>query len=258
MKSLTDYFFETAFAAFNPRSPFYEFGFRECGSPSSTEGTAPTDPDFADLPFDGLTGFNRPGSDREERVADSVDDLPFISGVARTVICVDALERTRDPRRAVSEMVRILAPQGLLLIGVRLPRRWPPKRDLRFWLTPQTMQRLLGDLDATTIAWYGNGPILRELAAVGYKGHFNTEVAAKFSRFLRMMNDFECPKRLDPIRLLQCLFSLIRCGKPSPCKEMLHMAVHLPASSLLHSAWFDSDTSRVNENGSAGPNGLRR
>ena len=258
MKSLCDYFFETAFDTFEPRSPFYEFGFRELEPPPSTEPTTPTDPDFADLPFDGLTGFRRPDEAHEEKTAESMDELPFISGIAKTVICVDALERTRDPRRAVGEMVRILAPDGLLLIGVRLPRRWPPKRDLRFWLTPQTMQRLLGDLDATAIAWYGNGPVLRELAAVGYKGRFTADVATKFSHFLRGMNDFRCPRQFGPARVARWLLGLIRGDRPAGCNEMLHMAVHLPASSLLHSSFFGTASGpekRLRENGS---NGLRR
>ena len=262
MKSLNDYFFETAFASFEPRSPFYEFGFREFEPPASTEGTTPTDPDFADLPFDGLTGFSHPGAAREEKATESLDELPFISGVAKTVICVDALERTRDPRRAVSEMVRILAPEGLLFIGVRLPRRWPPKRDLRFWLTPQTMQRLLADLDATVIAWYGNGPVLRELAAVGFKGRFTNEIAMRFSHFLKQMNEFQCPRRFGPGRLLRWLLGMVRGEKPSTCNEMLHMAVHMPASALLHSPWFNTSPGglgkRVKENGSAGSNGLHR
>ena len=261
MKRLTDYFFEAAFATFEPRSPCYEFGYREFEPPPSTEPTTPTDPDLANLPFDGLTGFNQPDAASEERRVESTDELPFISGIAKTVICVDALERTRDPRRAVGEMVRILAPEGLLLIGVRLPRRWPPKRDLRFWLTPQTMQRLLGDLDATAIAWYGNGPVLREMAAVAYKGPFTADVGSRFGRFLRAMNQFECPKSFAPANLLRCLLHLIRGERPATCKEMLHMAVHLPASSALSSSWFDDSPgphNRVKENGSAGSNGSWR
>jgi hypothetical protein len=76
-----------------------------------------------------------------------------------------------------------------------------------------------------------------------------------------LMNDYECLRRWDPMRLLRYLANLVRGGRGADRGEMLHMAVHLPGSSLLHSAWFDSapeSEPRIQENGSAGSNGLRR
>src|SRR5262249_54572583 len=42
--------------------------------------------------------------------------LPIRGGVADTVLCVEVLEYLADPRRAVAEMARILAPGGVLLL----------------------------------------------------------------------------------------------------------------------------------------------
>ncbi|MGQ9586429.1 MAG: class I SAM-dependent methyltransferase [Anaerolineae bacterium] len=47
-------------------------------------------------------------------------ELPFASGVFDAVTCLEALEFTPDPIRALQEMVRVLRPGGILLVTNRI------------------------------------------------------------------------------------------------------------------------------------------
>lgn len=60
-----------------------------------------------------------------ETVVGSVLDLPFPANAFDLVLGTEVIEHTTDPRRAVAEMARVLAPGGRLLITV--PNRlWHP------------------------------------------------------------------------------------------------------------------------------------
>lgn len=58
-------------------------------------------------------------------VAGSLLALPFRDGAFETVLCTEVIEHTPDPRKAVSELCRVLAPGGELALTV--PNRlWKP------------------------------------------------------------------------------------------------------------------------------------
>ncbi len=62
---------------------------------------------------------------RTRPVCGSLLELPFADGTFETVLSTEVIEHTTDPERAVSELVRVLAPGGLLVLTV--PNRvWKP------------------------------------------------------------------------------------------------------------------------------------
>jgi SAM-dependent methyltransferase len=65
-----------------------------------------------------IVAIEFPGPSPREAVDVMADahTLPLRTGVADTVLCVEVLEYLVDPRRAVAELARILAPGGALLL----------------------------------------------------------------------------------------------------------------------------------------------
>lgn len=55
-------------------------------------------------------------------------DLPFPDASFDVVTCLEALEFTSDPQKALTEMVRLLRSGGLLLVTIRINTRWMPGR----------------------------------------------------------------------------------------------------------------------------------
>jgi len=51
--------------------------------------------------------------------------LPFPDGFFQRIICAETLEHVREDRRAMQELVRVLAPGGRLAVTV--PRYWPER-----------------------------------------------------------------------------------------------------------------------------------
>jgi 2-polyprenyl-3-methyl-5-hydroxy-6-metoxy-1,4-benzoquinol methylase len=88
------------------------------------------------------------------RVVGSVTGMPFSDRSFEVVICTEVIEHTREPRAAVAELARVLAPQGVLVLttpnrvwhpGIRLAtalrirpyeglENWVRWSDLRRWL----------------------------------------------------------------------------------------------------------------------------
>ena len=63
---------------------------------------------------------------RTRAVEGTVLDLPFSDGEFEIVLCTEVIEHTPDPRAAVAELCRVLAPGGTLLLTV--PNRfWRPQ-----------------------------------------------------------------------------------------------------------------------------------
>ncbi len=54
--------------------------------------------------------------------------LPFEDGSFDVVTCLEALEFMPCPRAALTEMIRVLRPGGLLLTTIRIDTRWMPDR----------------------------------------------------------------------------------------------------------------------------------
>ena len=56
------------------------------------------------------------------------DKLPFADGCFDVITCIEALEFMPQPHAALTEMIRVLRPGGLLLATIRIDTRWMPNR----------------------------------------------------------------------------------------------------------------------------------
>ena len=178
-------FVQTAAEAFKPRGPVYEFTY----CPGVDPGRGATLRDC--FPETGYIGCELGDAARIDRLA-SLDRLPFPDGAAQTVICTGALEHVFEPRRVVDEMARILAPGGVLLLSAQVESSPSTGIDNYWRLTPHSVQRLLGSLEATLVAWQGHEQSPHTVYGIGCKGSPD----GPFIRGLhRLMEAF--PQRLE-------------------------------------------------------------
>ena len=170
-------FIESVSEAFRLEGPIYEFGY----AASADSAGGPT----------VESGFPRKGylacQEGEPAQIDRLEDLvrlPFPDGAARTVISVNTLEHVFEPRRAVEEMVRILAPGGVLLISSASSAQLPERPHCYWQPTPGAIQRLLAGFDATLVGWQGADPCTHTLFGIAAKPPVAETFVAGVGRFL--------------------------------------------------------------------------
>jgi SAM-dependent methyltransferase len=170
-------FLQSVSEAFRLEGPLYEFGYGP--GAASWAGC---------LPQSSAAGQGGLGpAEGEPAEIDRLEDLarlPFSDAAARTVIAVNVLEHVFEPRRAAEEIVRILAPGGILVLcsqtGVRAAG--PPEH---YWRpTPRAVQRLLTDLEATLIGWQGADALPHTLFGIAAKSPVPATFLSGVNRFL--------------------------------------------------------------------------
>lgn len=90
---------------------------------------------------------NKTDSPRVVFVCTPAERLPFSDNHFDVVTCLEALEFMADSRCALSEMARVLKPNGVLLTTNRLTTRWMPGRG---W-SPGQMQGILESVGFTKV-----------------------------------------------------------------------------------------------------------
>jgi len=94
------------------------------------------------------------------------ETLPFVIDESwlgfDAVTCVNLLDRSRDPAKTMSELVRVLAPGGLLVLATPLDWR---RSDWSGWLPPRTLSALCEHLAGTglTVDEAFDGLLYREI-----------------------------------------------------------------------------------------------
>lgn len=155
-------FVELAADTFALRGPVYEFGSYLI---EGQEELADLRPLFPRRRYVGCDLRPGPGVDRiEDLAALSLDD-----GSAQTIVCVETLEHVFEARRAVEEMVRVLAPGGVMLIAAPLDFHIHDHPSDYWRFTPSCLTRLLSPLDATLVGWQGNERFPHTVFAIGAK-----------------------------------------------------------------------------------------
>jgi SAM-dependent methyltransferase len=178
-------FLQIAAETFGLEGPVYEFGV------SSTEAAADANWPHARPPETKYVGCRRRGESEDDPLEDPAR-LPFADRAAKTVICVDTLGYVLEPRRTVREMVRILAPGGILLIASSVDPRLPDHPD-RYWRpTATAIQALLAGLEATLVGSQGGDRQPHTLFGIGQKSPLRGEFVTGAGRFLDLFQ-----QRLD-------------------------------------------------------------
>jgi len=119
-----------------------------------------------------------PGVDRIEDLA----QLSLADGSAQTILCVDALEHVFEARRAVDEMVRVLAPGGALLVAVPMHFRIHDYPDDYWRFTPACIDRLLAGLPARLLGWQGEESYPHTVLAMAFKPPLAPDLGPRLAR----------------------------------------------------------------------------
>ncbi len=84
---------------------------------------------------------------REPQIVGDIHKMPFKDGEFTTMVCAEVLEHLYDPRKAVQEMQRVLAPGGLLVLTTRFtfPVHDAPHDYFRY--TPYGLRELFKEWD---------------------------------------------------------------------------------------------------------------
>lgn len=170
-------FIQSVSEALSLEGPIYEFGYVESadsiGGPIVESG----------FPRKGYLAFQEGEPAQVDRLEDLVR-LPFPDAAARTVISVNTLEHVFEPRRAVEEMDRILAPGGILLISSASSAQLPERPHCYWQPTPAAIQRLLAGFDATLFGWQGADHRTHTLFGIAAKPPVADTFVAGIGRFL--------------------------------------------------------------------------
>jgi SAM-dependent methyltransferase len=120
-----------------------------------------------------------PGVDRIE----DLGQLTLASDSLSTVICVETLEHVFEVRRAVDELIRVLAPGGLLFISIPFNHRLHNHPNDYWRLSPACLQGLLAPLAATVVGWQGTDKFPHSVFAIACKAPVPTWFAASVGSF---------------------------------------------------------------------------
>jgi SAM-dependent methyltransferase len=225
-------FVEIAAAVFEPGGPVYEFGSYQVAGQEAMSDLRPCFPGRRYIGCDLRTG---PG-------VDQVEDLSRLSlpdGSARTIVCVDTLEHVFEARRAAEEMIRVLAPGGLLLIAAPMDFRVHDYPSDYWRLTPSCMARLLAPLAASIVAWQGVENHPHTVFGIGCKTPVPGAFVRRTNRFIEALQSAlaTAEDRRDwRIRVKDAIAGLVR-GKGERRRTRdrgrVHFALNLPVSGRI-------------------------
>jgi SAM-dependent methyltransferase len=141
-------FIQSAVEALELRGPVYEFA--HVAVPSG-DGKACVPQHFIDVGH--LDGSVRGGAEIDRM--EELGCLPYADGAAGTVACINVLEQAYEPQRAAEELLRILAPGGILLLCTSSAPEAADWSDPYWRLTPRSVQRMFAPLEVLLTGWQG-------------------------------------------------------------------------------------------------------
>lgn len=173
-------FVEAAVETFALRGPVYEFGSYQV---EGQQGLGDLRSLFPGISYTGCDMRPGPGVDRLEDLA----RLKLADGAAQTVLCLETLEHVFEVRRAIDEMIRVLAPGGVLLVSVPLDFRVHDYPSDYWRLTPSCLSRLFAPLAGTIVGWQGVEDYPHTVLGIGVKSPVDKRFAAGASQFVKRM-----------------------------------------------------------------------
>lgn len=162
MRDLVRAMVELAVGSLDLRGPVYEFGSLLVEGQQVQANLRNLFPGQAYCGCDMRPG---PGVDRVE----DLGQLSLPDGCAQTILCLETLEHVFEARRGVEEMLRVLAPGGVILLSTPLDFRLHNYPDDYWRLTPTCMDRLLAPCAATVIGSVGQEKFPHTVLAIGAK-----------------------------------------------------------------------------------------
>lgn len=143
--------------------PIYEFGALQV---PGQEGFSNLRPMFPGREYVGADMRDGPGVDR---VLD-LHQLDLAPESVGTVLCLDTLEHVEFPRRALTEMHRVVRPGGLVVISsvMNFPIHDFPFDYWRF--TPEAFRSILGPFAGSFVGYAGEESFPHTVVGIGFKG----------------------------------------------------------------------------------------
>jgi len=162
-----------SFPAFGP---IYEFGSYIV---PGQEGIGNLRSLFPGRKYVGCDMREGPGVDRIE----DLSRLTIADNSLPTILCVETLEHVFEVRRAIDELLRVLAPGGLLCISVPFNFRLHNHPDDYWQISPSCLQGLLAPLGAMAVGWQGTDKFPHSVFAIACKAPVPTWFATGIGRF---------------------------------------------------------------------------
>ncbi len=171
-------FVAIAARALQLRGPVYEFGsFLVAGQ----EALADLRPLFPGQAFVGCDLRAGRGVDRVE----DLSSLSIADAAAQTIVCVDTLEHVFEARRAADEMLRVLAPGGVILLAAPMDFHIHGHPSGYWRFTPHCIERLLAPLAARLVGWQGAEGFPHTVYGIGMKAPVSDRFAGWTDEFAR-------------------------------------------------------------------------
>lgn len=169
-------FVESAVTALDLRGPVFEFGALQIDEDPRGDLRGL----FPERKYVGCDMRPGPGVDRLE----DLGKLTLPDGSVETVLCVDTLEHVFEARKAVDEMIRVLAPGGILLVSVPMEFR-VHNYPADYWrFTPACIDRLLAPLAASLVVWQGQDKFPHTVFGLGCKAPAGVRFAQGAQRLI--------------------------------------------------------------------------
>jgi SAM-dependent methyltransferase len=172
------------------RCPIYEFGSYQVAGQEDIGNLRPLFPGMTYVGCDVRPG---PGVDR---LAD-VSRLALADNSIPTILCLETLEHVLDARRAVDELIRVLAPGGVLFISTPFYFHIHGYPSDYWRMTPACLERLLEPLPTRLIGYQGPATTPHTVYALGIKPPVAFDFASATRRLVR---EFE--QQLQALRRL--------------------------------------------------------
>lgn len=146
--------------------PIVELGSKQV---KNQIGFADLRPFFRDKQYIGCDGELGPGVDKIE----NIEAMTFKDGTIHTILCLDTIEHIRNPLKAVGEIHRILAEDGILILTSHMYA--PVHYKMDYWrFTPQCFRDIiLAQFGTKEILIQGESTFPELIAGLASKGSHN-------------------------------------------------------------------------------------
>lgn len=162
MDALTRCLVESMVEVFDPPGPVVEIGSLQVDGDTSIDLRGL----FPGRQYTGCDMRSGPGVDQIE----NLERLSFPDGHAGTVLCLNVIEHAWDFRKGVEELVRILAPGGIVLMTTAFAIRVHGYPEDYWRFTPRAMERLLEGMPSHLYGWQSHEKDPHLVFALGING----------------------------------------------------------------------------------------